>query len=61
MPLTQDQEDREHELRVDQMTVNIEKMRSELKAGTRTFVLQVIGLLVAGFAAGAAWIKFFHG
>ena len=55
------QEDRKHEPRVGRMTVNIEKMRSELKAGTRTFVLQVVGLLVTGFAAEAARIRFFRG
>ena len=42
MPLTHDQEDREHELRVDQMTVNIEKLRADMRWETRKFVLQAI-------------------
>jgi fatty acid desaturase len=60
MPLTQAQEEREHELRVDQMTVNIEKMRQDMRFETWTFALQIVGLVMAGFAAGAAWVKFFQ-
>jgi fatty acid desaturase len=60
MPLTQAQEEREHELRVDQMTVNIEKMRQDMRFETWTFALQIVGLVMAGFAAGAAWVEFFQ-
>ncbi len=61
MPLTQEQEDREYELRVDQMTVNIEKMRADMAAQqkqleweTRKFLVQLIAGLGTAFAAGAA-------
>ncbi len=63
MPLTQDQEDLaqiasrfrcEHELRVDQMTVNIEKMRKEMAYENRKFVVQAIAGLSTAFAAGVA-------
>ena len=60
MPLTQDQEQREHELRVDQMTVNIEKMRKEMRYETRKFVVQLFIAIVGAFAAGAAWVKYFQ-
>jgi hypothetical protein len=54
MPLTQAQEDQEHELRVDQMTINIEKMRAEMAAETRKFVVQAIVAAAAIAAASAA-------
>ncbi len=54
MPLTQDQEDREHELRVDQMTVNIEKMRNDIRYENRKFLVQLLAGLSTAFAAGIA-------
>ena len=52
MPLTQEQEDREHELRVDQMTVNIEKMRKDMRNETWKIAVSVAALVVAALAAG---------
>jgi len=54
MPSTQDQEEREHQLRVDQMAINIEKMRAEMRYETRKFVVQLIAGLGTAFAGGAA-------
>ena len=61
MPLTQEQEDREHELRVDQMAVNIEKMRADISAQqkqldweTRKFFVQLIVAIAAAVGAGVA-------
>jgi hypothetical protein len=61
MALTQAQEDLEPQLRVDQMTVNIEKMRADMAATqkqldweTRKFMVQVAVGIAAAFAAGAA-------
>ena len=58
MPLTPDQEQREHELRVEQMTVNIEKLRNDIRYEHRKFRVQLLALLVGAFAAGAAWVKY---
>ncbi len=65
MPLTQDQEVAEHELRMDQMTVNIEKMRSDMLTSqkqlaweTRKFIVQVAVGIAAAFGAGAAVATF---
>ena len=64
MPLTEAQEYREHELRVDQMSVNIEKMRSDMEAmqkwETRKFLLQFVVAIVASVGAGVAlanWVN----
>ena len=54
MPLTQEQEELEHELRVDQMAVNIEKLRSDIRYENRKFVVQAIAGLSTAFAAGVA-------
>lgn len=61
MPLTQEQEELEHALRVDEMTVNIEQMRADMAAQqkqleweTRKFVVQLVAGLSTAFAAGAA-------
>ena len=54
MPLTQEQENIEHELRVDQMTVNIEKLRSDIRYENRKFVVQAIAGLSTASAAGVA-------
>ena len=58
--LTPEQELREHELRVDQMTVNIEKMRNDMRYESRKFLLQAVALVVGAFAAGAAWMRFLN-
>ena len=54
MPLTQDQEEIEHELRVDQVTINIEKMRSDIRYENRKFLVQLVAGLSTAFAAGVA-------
>jgi hypothetical protein len=61
MPLTQDQENVEHELRVEGMTVqidngrlNMKKLESDLKWETRKFVLQAVVAGAALLGAGAA-------
>ncbi len=52
MPLTDEQEQREHELRVEQMAVNIEKMRRDMRNETIKIVVSIVAALVAAFAAG---------
>jgi hypothetical protein len=66
MLLTSDQEELEHTLRVEQMQTNIEKMRADIRMEERKLtrqtygiVIQVVGLVIAAFAAGAAWMRFF--
>ncbi len=61
MPLTQDQEEREYELRIQQMQTNIEKMRADLQATqkqldweTRKFVVQLVVGVAASVGAGVA-------
>ncbi len=58
MPLTQDQENREHEPRIGQMTVNIEKMRNDMEAQqkweTRKFLVQLLVGVAACVGARAA-------
>ena len=54
MPLTEDEERTEHLLRIDQMTVNIEKMRAEMRWESRRFMIQAIAGTAAAIAAGAA-------
>jgi hypothetical protein len=48
---TRDQE--EQDLRIDQMTINIEKMRAEMAAENKRFTLQAIGVAAACVVAGA--------
>jgi hypothetical protein len=48
---TRDQE--EQDPRIDQMTVNIEKMRVDLAVENKKFVLQALGVAAACVAAGA--------
>jgi hypothetical protein len=43
----------EQDLRIDQMTVNIEKMRADLTAENKKFVPQALGAAAACVAAGA--------
>lgn len=54
MPLTQDQEGREHELRLDQMTVNIEKLRSDIRYEGRKFFVQALVGVAVSVGAGVA-------
>jgi hypothetical protein len=49
---TRDQE--EQDLRIDQMTINIEKMRTDMRWETRRFAVQIIAGFGAAFAGGAA-------
>jgi hypothetical protein len=54
MPLSPEQEQREHELRVMQMETYIEKMRRELRDENRKFVLQLLATLAVTIGATAA-------
>jgi hypothetical protein len=53
-----DRDQEEQDLRIDQMTINIEKMRLDMaqqqKWETRKFVLQLVAALGTAFAGGAA-------
>ena len=46
-------DDEERELRCDQMAVNIEKMRSDMRWETRKFILQLVAALGTAMAGGA--------
>ncbi len=59
MALTADQELREHQLRIEQMQTNIDKMRREMKADTIKIVISVVGLAIGAFAAGIAAATYF--
>ncbi len=59
MPLTPDQEQLEHDLRIRQMSTNIEqmnqnidKMRADMRADARRIAWQTFSALTAAFAAG---------
>ena len=54
MPLSQDQEDREYERRMDQMAVNIEKLRSDIRYESRKFAVQLVLGFAASLGAGIA-------
>ena len=61
MPLTADQEQLEHELRVEQMKttidsgrINIDKMRSDMRWETRKFVVSLAVGFAASVGAGVA-------
>jgi len=73
MPLTEDEERAEYSLRMDQMTVNVEKMRFDIQAEidrrealqrweTRKFAVQLLLGFTAAIAAGVALGRFwlFH-
>jgi hypothetical protein len=67
VPLTQGQENLERELRVDQMAVNIEKMRADMAMQqkqlawqTRKFVVSFVVAIAASVGAGVAltnWVN----
>ena len=59
MSLTPDQESLEHELKVEQMQTNVEKMRREMKADTVKIANSVVGLAIGAFAAGIAAATYF--
>ncbi len=49
-----DLDDAEQRLRIEQMTINIEQMRAEMRWETRTFVVSAILATAASLGAGAA-------
>jgi hypothetical protein len=49
---TRDQE--ELDLRIDQMTVNIEKMRADMRAENKRFIWQAVAAMGAAAGGGAA-------
>ena len=49
---TRDQE--EHDLRIDRMTVNIEKMRVDMRTETKRFAWQAIAFFGAAAGGGGA-------
>jgi hypothetical protein len=60
--VTDEEEHTEHLLRIDQMTVNIEKMRMEMKMEARKFLIQALFAAAACVGAGVALGRFllFH-
>jgi hypothetical protein len=58
MSLTEDEERTEHLLRVEQMTVNIEKMRQDLASENRKFTLQLAAVIVGSIGATVAVMTF---
>ncbi len=54
MPLTQEQEERDYELRIEQMQTNIEKLRADMKWENRKFAVQVIVGAAVCVGAGVA-------
>jgi hypothetical protein len=49
-----DRDQEEQNVRIDHMTVNIEKMRADMKWESRKFTVQIIAALGTAFAGGAA-------
>jgi UDP-N-acetylmuramyl pentapeptide synthase len=43
----------EQDLRIEQMTINIEKMRVDMQAESRRFTLQIVGTIAVTAAATA--------
>ena len=54
MSLTQGQEDREYELRVEQVETNIDKLRSDLRYEGRKFAVQLFVGFAVSVGAGVA-------
>jgi hypothetical protein len=54
MSLTDDELREEYQRRMDQMAVNIEKMRSDLKWEARKFLVSIVLAFAATLGAGAA-------
>jgi hypothetical protein len=55
-------ESKEHQLRVDLMTIQIERLRQEMKMENRKFVVQLVLALAAAVGVGVAIGRFwlFH-
>jgi hypothetical protein len=55
-----DEDTREQELRIDLMTIQIERLRQEIKMENRKFILQIVvagaALLGVGIAVGRFWL-----
>ncbi|MGD0106394.1 MAG: hypothetical protein ABSC06_20500 [Rhodopila sp.] len=51
--MTVEEEYEERQLRMDQMTVNIEKMRHDMQWESRKFTLQLVAALGTAMAGGA--------
>jgi hypothetical protein len=54
MPLSVEQEERQHQLRVLQMETNIDKLRSDLRYESRKFAVQLVIGAAACVGAGIA-------
>ena len=50
--MTTERDQLEQDLRIDQMTINIEKMRSDMRWEARKFYLQAVIATATVFAAG---------
>jgi hypothetical protein len=57
-----DLDDVEQQLRIDLMTIQIERLRQEMRSENRKFLLQVLLALIAALGAGIALGRFwlFH-
>jgi hypothetical protein len=57
-----DLDDVEQQLRIDLMTIQIERLRQEIRSENRKFLLQVVLALIAALGAGIALGRFwlFH-
>jgi hypothetical protein len=55
------QDELEQQLRIDQMTINIEKIKHDMKWDARRFAVQIILALAAAVAAGVALGKLLFG
>jgi hypothetical protein len=57
-----DLDDVEQQLRIDLMTIQIERLRQEMRTENRKFLLQVVLALIAALGAGIALGRFwlFH-
>jgi hypothetical protein len=60
--VTEEDDSREQQLRIELMTVQIDKsrldmdrVRQEIRMENRKFLVQIIVALIAAFAVGAAW------
>jgi uncharacterized membrane protein YoaK (UPF0700 family) len=43
-----------------QMQANADKLRNDIKFENRKFIIQILALVVGAFAAGAAWMHYYH-
>jgi hypothetical protein len=58
MPTERDAQ--EQDLRIDQMTINIEKMKHDMKMEQRKFLIQCLTAAIALFGLGVAAANVFH-